>query len=381
MWLIIFALMGVMGIVSFVYLISRFRQFEILKRIAKGRKALSWLLAAVPVVAVAVSFYVFINSTTMIVVLIHLFVFWLLCDLAGFLIRKIRMHKDSVQNTSAQKNQMAHPKYNYTGIAALLITVLYLGAGWFFGHHIFEKDYTFSTTKDIGQESIRVVAIADSHLGITIDGEKFAVQMERIQQTHPDIVVIVGDFVDDDSDLEDMLAACDALGKLNTTYGVYFVYGNHDEGYYRYRNFTSEQMRTALAKNGVIILEDESVLIDDSFYLIGRKDRSMWNRSEAGALTDKLDSSKYMILLDHQPNDYASEAAASVDLVLSGHTHGGHIFPGGLVGLAMGANDSVYGVQKRGDTIFLVTSGMSGWAIPFKTGAISEYVVIDIVKE
>ena len=51
-----------------------------------------------------------------------------------------------------------------------------------------------------------------------------------------------------------------------------------------------------------------------------------------------------------------------------------------MLGLAMGANDAVYGVETRGDTAFVVTSGISGWAIPFKTGTISEYVVIDIQK-
>ena len=59
---------------------------------------------------------------------------------------------------------------------------------------------------------------------------------------------------------------------------------------------------------------------------------------------------------------------------------GGHIFPAGPIGLWMGANDRFYGTETRGDTTFLVTSGISGWGIPFKTGCISEYVVIDITS-
>ena len=76
-----------------------------------------------------------------------------------------------------------------------------------------------------------------------------------------------------------------------------------------------------------------------------------------------------------------SEAAAGADLVLSGHTHGGHVFPAGQIGMLMGANDCLYGTQRRGDTDFVVTSGISGWGIPFKTGAISEFVVIDIIRQ
>ena len=342
------------------YLVTRFHRFTCLK--AMRNRALSWLLAVLPVAAVAC--FAFINIPTMVVVFLHLIIIWLLCDLVIFAVVRIR--------------KKPFRRY-YQGIAALVITLVYLGAGWFFAHHIFQTDYAFTTEKDLGTQSVRIVEIADAHLGVTLDRENFPELISRIQNTDPDLVVIVGDFVDDDSGREDMLAACRALGKLDTTYGVYFVFGNHDEGYFRYRDFTAQELRTALAQNSVTVLEDESVLIGDSFYLIGRKDRSSRDRADAQTLVSGLDRSKYMILLDHQPNDYAAEAEAGVDLVLSGHTHGGHIFPAGLIGEATGTNDKTYGTQRRGNTTFVVTSGVSGWAIPFKTGTISEFVVIDII--
>ena len=97
-------------------------------------------------------------------------------------------------------------------------------------------------------------------------------------------------------------------------------------------------------------------------------------------LTEDLDRSRYLIVLDHQPNDYDAEAAAEVDLVLSGHTHGGHIFPAWIVDRLMHYNDQRYGIEWRGESCFIVTSGISGWAIPFKTGCFSEFVVIDIAN-
>lgn len=359
-WWIFLAVLILLAAAGAVYLISRFRRFQPLKRLAERHRAFSWLLAAVPVAALGC--FAFINVTTLVVVVLHLILIWLLCDLTAWIIKKFRKKPF---------------RRNWSGAAALLLTALYLGAGWFFAHHIYQTDYTFSTDKDIGRQSLRIAAIADSHLGITLDGAEFAAQIERIQRTKPDLVVIVGDFVDDDTRKADMLEACRALGELETTYGVYFVFGNHDNGYFRYRDFTSQELRAALTENHVTILEDEAVLIDNCFYLIGRKDRSTPDRLEAEALISELDRSKYMILLDHQPNDYAGETAA--DLVLSGHTHGGHIFPAGPIGLAIGANDAVYGVERRENTTFVITSGLSGWAIPFKTGAISEYVVIDII--
>ena len=363
LWRIFSILMIVIAVAGVIYLVTRFRRFSPLQRLGEQHKLLSWLLAIVPVALLA-CFY-FINVTAMAVVLLHVILFWLLCDLAAWLIGRARRRKLN---------------RDWQGIAALLISAVYLSIGWYLGHHVYQTNYALTTAKELGQDSLRIVEIADSHLGITLDGQDFTRLVDRIQQTQPDLVVIVGDFVDDDTDREDMLEACRALGTLDTPLGVYFAFGNHDLGYFNYRNFTGQELRSALTVNGVTILEDESVLLGDQFYLISHRDRSMRGRLEAGALTAQLDTSKYMILLDHQPNDYAGEAASGVDLVLSGHTHGGHIFPAGYIGLAMGANDSVYGLQRRENTDFFVTSGVSGWAIPFKTGTISEFAVIDIVQ-
>lgn len=105
------------------------------------------------------------------------------------------------------------------------------------------------------------------------------------------------------------------------------------------------------------------------------------NRAEISELTNGLDTNKYMIVLDHQPNDYAGEAEAEVDLVLSGHTHGGQLFPATYVGEWLGMNDKTYGYEKRGSTDFIVTSGISDWEILFKMGTKSEYTVITVLQE
>ena len=257
--------------------------------------------------------------------------------------------------------------------------MVYLGIGWIMANHVFVTRYTFETEKQTG--NIRIAQIADSHVGIILDGNEFAFQMDRISSFNPDILVITGDFVDDDTPYEDMMTACNALGTVKTTYGVFYVFGNHDKGYYNSRNFATAQLRQALEDNGVTILEDESVLVDNRFYIIGRQDRSTRDRADIADLVKNLDKTKYMIVLNHQPNDYEAEAAAEVDLVLSGHTHGGHIFPAGLVGLLSGANDRAYGTEKRGNTTFVVTSGISGWAVPIKTMCFSEFVIVDIIQD
>lgn len=357
LWILLLIFIGALGLGSLFYLVTRFRRFSFMRRLAKEHKALSWLVA---VASVGLLFlFAFVNLYAVVIVVLHLALIWLICDLVAWIVRRIR------------KTEL---KRYLAGAAALLLTAIYLGAGWIAAHHIRQTSYTVETEKII--EPLRIVLIADSHLGITLDGEGFRETMERIQSIGPDLVVVVGDFVDDDSNAADMQAACRALGDLHTTYGVYFVYGNHDNGYFAQRDFTAEDLRTALTQNGIAILEDETVLIGDQYALIGRKDRSMPDRQPIDALLS--DTERCTIVLDHQPNDYDAEAAAGADLVLSGHTHGGHIFPAGLIGLWMGVNDATYGLSHRADTTFIITSGLSGWAIPFKTGCFSEYVVIDI---
>ena len=364
MWIFLLLAAAATGLAAVAYLVSRFHRLSPIARLGRAHRGLSWLAAAAPVALLGACF-AGINLPTAIVVLLHLVLFWLLCELAGRLWARLaggRLRRDAI------------------GVAALCLTAAYLGLGWFMAHHVFRTEYALETEKNLGDQGLRVAVVADAHLGITLDGKEFARLMARVQAESPDLVVIVGDFVDDDSGQKDMLEACAALGRLETTCGVYFVFGNHDEGYFDHRDFTAAQLREALEQSGVVILEDEAAPAGDFAWVVGRKDRSMPGRRQAAELTAGLDTSKYVILLDHQPNDYANEAVSGADLVLSGHTHGGHLFPAGWIGLALGANDRVYGRESRGNATFIVTSGVSGWAIPFKTGTFSEYVVIDIAE-
>lgn len=364
MWLILFGVMAVLACFAVVYLTRGFHRFRMLERLGEKHRLLSWLLAALPVAGILC--WYFFNLYTMIVVLVYVLLIWLLCDLTAALIRKIRKKERT---------------RNYAGGAAVLISAAVLGSGWFFAHHVFETDYTFRTEKTLDGKPLRIAMLADSHLSVTLSGADFAKQLSRISEANPDLLLICGDFVDDETAKEDMLEACAALGKTAKDFRTYFCYGNHDKGYYRYRNFTVEELEQTLKDNGVRILQDEVVPFGDQIALIGRCDRSFEERIPIAELASGQDDACYQIVMDHQPDDYAAEAAAGVDLVLSGHTHGGHIFPAGYIGLLIGANDRVYGTERRGKTDFLVTSGISGWAIPFKTGCVSEYCIIDIVPD
>lgn len=357
-FIVLIVVAAAIGFGALYYLVTRFRRFGCISKLPPKRANLIATLAVLCLLVPA-----FFSTLTTIVGLLHLTAIWFFCDLISHLIEKWRKRSFS--------------RY-YSGVLALILTAGYLVYALFSYQHIARTEYILNTQKDLGQDRLRIVLLADAHLGELLSGQEFAEQLQRIEGEQPDMLVISGDFVDDDTTMEDLLTACRALGNLKTTYGTYFVFGNHDKGYYNEREFSEEYLREQLQTHRVTVLEDESVLIHGSFYLIGRQDRQEKQRTPIGELVAGLDPTKYMIVLNHQPDDYKNEADAKVDLVLSGHTHGGHIFPLGVLGYLAGSNDKVYGHEHRGNTDFIVTSGIAGWGIPMKTGAISEFVVIDI---
>lgn len=370
LWAVLMAVLFIAFIGGIFYLIGRLRKFQWMRKAAGGKKKLEILLGAVIVIIPAAIVWVAWGQMNAIICILHLIVFWAVSDGIFALVKKSR------------KKEF---KRYYAGITAIVFTIVYLAAGWYGAHHVWEKNYTIETDKAVG--NFRVALLSDSHTGTTFHGDGFSEHMKEIGKQNPDVVLVAGDFVDDDTTKEDMIRCCQALGEMKTTYGVYYVFGNHDKGYYPsdYRGYTGDDLIAELEKNGVTVLQDQNVLIDNRVYIIGRQDRSEdiekgKGRADMATLTQDLDDSKFSIVMDHQPADYEAQAASGVDLVVSGHTHGGQLFPlmniENLTGL--GGDDKVYGYEKRGNTNFIVTSGISDWAIKFKTGCRSEYVLIDI---
>lgn len=370
LWAVLMAVLFIAFIGGIFYLIGRLRKFQWMRKAAGGKKKLEILLGAVIVIIPAAIVWVAWGQMNAIICILHLIVFWAVSDGIFALVKKSR------------KKEF---KRYYAGITAIVFTIVYLTAGWYGAHHVWEKNYTIETDKAVG--NFRVALLSDSHTGTTFHGDGFSEHMKEIGKQNPDVVLVAGDFVDDDTTKEDMIRCCQALGEMKTTYGVYYVFGNHDKGYYPsdYRGYTGDDLIAELEKNGVTVLQDQNVLIDNRVYIIGRQDRSEdvekgKGRADMATMTQDLDDSKFSIVMDHQPADYEAQAASGVDLVVSGHTHGGQLFPlmniENLTGL--GGDDKVYGYEKRGNTNFIVTSGISDWAIKFKTGCRSEYVLIDI---
>ena len=366
MWGTIIGTVFGVTIAAGIYLIFAVARFGLLKKLAGDKKWLKLLISAGCVGTAFGVLKIFFSMINVVIIFLHVTLFFLLFGLIMKLFRKL-----------SGKN----PKIYWQGWLAIVTSAVYLSVGYYLCVNVWQTDYNLKTSKPI--DTLKVALIADSHVGAIFDGDGFAERLEKIQEQSPDVLLIAGDFVDDGTDRENMIKACDALGKLNLKYGVWFSYGNHDEGYYgsERRGFSSKDLEENLKQNGVHILKDDYQLVDNRFYIVGRKDKKDKNRADIADIIDKLDTDKYIIVMDHQPGDYENESNTAADLVVSGHTHGGQLIPLRPISTLFGFNDMTYGYDRRNDTDFIVTSGIGCWEIKFKTGTKSEFVIINIEQE
>lgn len=352
LWMLLMLFCIIIFVLGIIYICSRISKFGI------ENKYMPFIIVGIFILVTTL----ILNFITSAIIIIHYLFIWLFMDLVFLITKKIRK-KDF--------------KYYLAGIITLTFVPLYILKGIYNVYNVDITTYDIKTDKF--NNKYKVALLSDSHVGTTFHAEKFYEYLKEIEKENPDILLIAGDFVDDGTTKEDMIASCEALGKINIKYGIYFAHGNHDKGYYyEKRGYSAQDLEMELTKNNVKVLKDESVLIDDKIYIIGRKDVEDRSRMSAEDLTKDLDKSKFMIDINHQPTDYYNESKSNIDLVVSGHTHGGQMIPLQLLSTHISENDSVYGYEKIDNTNFIVTSGISDWELKIKTGCKSEYVFINI---
>lgn len=280
--------------------------------------------------------------------------------------------------------------YMAAGGAVCCLVVLFSAYGIFHAHDTKLTSYSVSVGKDGGRlTSLRIALIADTHLGYSVGVPELSKAAELINGMQPDVIVFAGDIFDNDYDaLDDPEKLTEIFRSMKSTYGIYACYGNHDVPEKLLAGFRLDtdpdkeadtRMDKFLTDAGIRLLSDESVLIDDSFYLSGRIDYS--HAEDGGRLSPEelladLNKAKPVIVIDHQPKELNELAAAGADLDLCGHTHDGQIFPGNIVTRI--AWENACGLLKKGDMYNIVTSGVGLWGPNMRVGTDSEVVQIDV---
>ena len=225
-------------------------------------------------------------------------------------------------------------------------------------------------------DKIALVQISDLHVGPTIRREYVQDVVDRTNALKPDVIVITGDLVD--GTVEELAEDVAPLAQLEARLGVFFVTGNHE-----YYSGVGGWMRH-LPTLGVRVLRNENVRIESSgaaFYLAGVDD---WTAGQFGnghgpdlsaALAD-IPADACTVLLAHQPKQIIEAAERKVCVQLSGHTHGGQIWPFGV--FVRLAQPYVAGLADHQGTKIYVSRGTGFWGPPMRFGAPSELTHIEL---
>lgn len=274
-------------------------------------------------------------------------------------------------------------------VACAVATCLY---GIFNARNIKVNEYSVTVNKSCGSDKhLKAVLVADLHMGYAIGVDHITNMVKKINEQNADIVIIAGDIFDNNYDgMDDPEGIKAQLKSIKSKYGVYAVYGNHDIDEKILMGFTfdwggkqlnSEKMTNFMKECDIKLINDESVLISDEFYLVGRRDTDKpgtedGTRAEISELTKDLDKTKPIFVLSHEPDELQKTADAGADIDFSGHTHDGQLFPGNLtIGLFW---ENPCGMIKKDNMYSIVTSGVGVYGTFMRVGTDAEICSVDI---
>lgn len=266
----------------------------------------------------------------------------------------------------------------YATMGVVALTMGMVGYGIYNAKQIKHVSYTIQLREMALKNEMKIVLISDLHLGAVHSEKRIPKIVQEINHLEPDLVCIVGDIFNDDfHGIRQPDQVIDLLKGIKAKYGVYASLGNHDGGK------TFNEMVHFLEESNIKLLMDEQITIDDRLILIGRIDPSPiggfgeMKRRETREFLTSINTDLPIVVMDHTPSridQYGSE----VDLVLSGHTHRGQIFPFHWITNAIFTLD--YGYYHKDDKYphFIVTSGVGTWGPPMRIGSNCEIVSITL---
>ena len=252
-------------------------------------------------------------------------------------------------------------KLNYKEYSILVISILFTLYGVLNAMHPVVTSYNVKVDKQV-DEPIKIAFISDLHLGTPYLNENFQNLIKIVNEGNYDIFVLGGDIFDEWTTEKEKEHFFEILKEIKTKNGSYYIEGNHD--------VLNEETYQKYTSSGVRVLQNEALLVDNKYYLVGRKDRMTREVQGLEQMLKNVNMTLPIIVLEHQPTSVKELEENKVDLSISGHTHGGQIWP---------ANYFVkYGYYDNGYSKSIISSGYGEWGMPIKTTYHSELVSITI---
>lgn len=259
--------------------------------------------------------------------------------------------------------------------AVIGITLALLFAGMVHARYVRVNSMEIEIGKRAGEMgSLNLVFLSDIHVGPFLRTARLEKIVQAVNGLDPDVVLILGDIMNEETLSSERERLPIILGKIRARFGVYACLGNHE--YFAGIKNSLEMFR----KSQITALQNQTVLVAGSFYLVGRSNRSYIGQNERRMplkeILKDVDMNLPVILMDHQPVRLEEAAEAGVDLQLSGHTHGGAVFPITLVDNLLYEISRGYG--RKLNTQYYVTSGVGVWTPPARIGTTSEIVQMKV---
>jgi len=255
------------------------------------------------------------------------------------------------------------------------ITFALLFGGMAYARHVRVNTMEIEIGKKAGERgSLNLVFFSDIHVGPFLRTARLEKIVEQINSLEPDVVLILGDIMNEEALSSEREQLPITLGKIQARFGVYACLGNHE-------HFAGIKNSLELfRKSRITALQNQAALVAGSFYLVGRSNRSYIGQNERRMPLKEIlkdaDMNLPVILMDHQPVRLEEAAEAGVDLELCGHTHGGAVFPITLVDNLFYEISRGYG--RKLNTQYYVTSGVGVWTPPARIGTTSEIVQMKV---
>ncbi len=259
---------------------------------------------------------------------------------------------------------------------AVFFTLISFGvcvAGYFNIDFLHFREYEVRVNAKSAQPELTVCLIADVHAGTGTWEYTFDDLVDQINACNADVLLLAGDVFDEttsENDVKNMERVLSTIRKPR--YGMYYVYGNHDDSR---EDWAAEQMR----RMGVVALNNEMVVLGEDIQLFGIQD----SRRSVPAIREMFetacpDPEKPILAMIHRPTHFRDLSDLGCDLVTAGHTHGFNI-PAFIGGPLFG--DMYSGIQSYGEMTAVTTSGVSAWGFHYKWPAESEVVKIHLTFE
>ncbi len=252
--------------------------------------------------------------------------------------------------------------------------------------------YDVTIDKTVGdQKKMKLILIADLHMSVNSKHKTIQKMVDLINAEDADAVVIAGDiFTSSYESMDDPDRYAEILRGIRSKYGVFAVYGNHDVEETLFggfpispisKAFRTKQMEEFFLDAGFNVLYDETVMLNDEVQLVGRVDGEKAGdgtavRKSAEELLKDIDSEKPVIVLEHEPIDFANLKEYGADLALCGHTHAGQIFPGNLI--VPFFNENAFGYKVVSGLQTIVTAGVGFYGPPMRVGTDSDISVVNL---